>query len=110
MPLQRALRLCGDDLDVDLGGYLGVQTHGRLVGAQRLDRRGQLDTTLVDLGTTRSLDRRGDVSRSDGAEETTGVAGADSQANLDSFELDLDLIGLLDGLNLVDLASTTDLL
>lgn len=83
---QRAQHLGSDDLDVDLGGNLGVQTHGRLVSAQCLDRRAQLDAALVDLGATGSLDRRGDVGRSDGTEEPTGVAGADGQANLDALE------------------------
>src|SRR3954468_24924114 len=99
-----------DDLDVDLGGNLGVQTHGRLVGAQGLDRRAQLDAALVDLGATGSLDRGCDVGRGDGTEETTGVAGADGQTDLDALELGLHSVGLLDGLDLVDLASTTDLL
>src|SRR5690606_7788901 len=100
----------GDDLDVDLGVNLGVQTHGRLVGAQRLDRRTQLDAALVDLGATGVLDRGSDVGRGDGTEEPTGVAGADGQADLDTLELGLHLVGLLDGVDLVDLASTTDLL
>src|ERR1700745_4258196 len=100
----RAERSARDDLDVDLGGNLGVQTHGRLVGAQGLDRGRQLDATLVDLGATGSLDRGRDVGRGDGTEETAGVAGADSQTDLHALELGLDLVGLLDGLDLVDLA------
>lgn len=74
--------LLRDNLEVDLGGNLGVQTHERLVGTEGLDRRAELDATLVDLGAAGGLDRGSDVGRRDGTEETTGVAGADREADL----------------------------
>jgi len=65
----------------------------------RTDRRGDLDAALVDLRTTGGLDRRGDVGRGDGAEETTGVAGTDGWPLYGLRPKDeKDLQGLYDGL------------
>ena len=41
-----------DDVQLDRGLHLGVQSHASLERADRLDRAGELDLATVELGTT----------------------------------------------------------
>src|SRR6478752_9403590 len=92
-PLTRipAPRSCsgGDDLEGEGRCDLGVQTDGRLVGAERLDGLLHLDLALVELGATRGLDGGGDVAVADRAEETTRLTGLGR--DLDRARLELAL-------------------
>src|SRR3954451_17808969 len=73
--LSKQLGSAGDDLDLDGGRDVLVQTDlGREV-TDGLDRRGQFDLALVDLRTADGHDALGDVGRGDGAEEATAGAG-----------------------------------
>ena len=60
-----------DDVQLDRGLHLRVQTDERLERAGRLDRAGELDLATVELGAAGSLDGVGDVTLGHGAEEAT---------------------------------------
>src|SRR3954469_22140943 len=99
------LRSGGDDLELEGRRDVGVQTDGRLVGAERLDGLLDLDLALVELRATGSLDGRGDVAVADGAEEATGLAGLGRDLDRRGLELALDTLGGVEVLDRADLAA-----
>src|SRR3954452_5619552 len=95
----RELRSGGDDLELEGRRDLGVQTDGRLVGAERLDGLLDLDLALVELRATGSLDGSGDVAVADGTEEATGLAGLGRDLDRGGLELATDALGLVEVLD-----------
>src|SRR5690606_31986445 len=109
---ERCRSLGGDDLQRDDGGDVVVQTNGRLVQTDRLDRVGDVHLALVDRAELGCGDGVGHIGRLDGTEQTALATGLDGQTNLGALELVLqsgrlievvDLAGLAGGLDRLDL-------
>src|SRR4051794_6731472 len=96
------------DVEVERGRNLLVEANRDAVRPDGLDRRTDLDTTLVDVRTAGGLDGRDDVRDGDGAEEPARVAGARLERHLETRELTLDLGGLVERADLARLAGATD--
>ena len=76
--------LAGYDLEVDDSRNILVQANVSRVRTDRLDVVRQFNVALVDGAEASGLNSSSDISRLDGAEETTGLAG---------LHLELDLLG-----------------
>src|SRR5690606_33386051 len=80
----------GDDVEGDLGLHLGVQADEGLRRADVLDRGRDLDRATVDLRATTGLDRLGDLTAGDCAEETARLARVGGDRDLLGLEVALD--------------------
>ncbi|VXB74651.1 hypothetical protein ARTHRO9V_1850001 [Arthrobacter sp. 9V] len=89
--------LGSDDLERDHGSDVLAQAHGGLVVTDGLDGRGDLDLALVERADALRLDGVSDVARTDGAEQTTVLAGLDRQGDGRVLELHLEVLCLFDG-------------
>src|SRR5665811_754090 len=98
----------GDDIQLDRSLHLGVQAHERLERAGRLDRTRELDLATVQLGAAGCLDGVSDITLCHRAEEATGLARLCDNLDRLGLELTLHSLGLVEGLDLADLAALLD--
>ena len=88
----------GDDVDLDGGDDVGVQTHRGAVAPGRLDRWNDLDLTAVDGGAAGVLDGLGQVRGGDGAEKAAVRTGGGDDGDDILDQPGASLLGLLQGL------------
>ena len=101
--------LLGDDADAQVRGHLGVQADGHRVVAGSLDGRGDDDATTVDGLAQLLLDRVGDRSSGDSAEEAAGVADLRGDLNDTGLQRVAHDAGVVDRGDLVTAAGSGDL-
>src|SRR4051812_8578296 len=101
-------QLAGHDLDVEGGEHLGVQPDRDPVRAEGLDRRGELDPTLVQGRTAGGLDRIGDVRGGDRAEQPALGPSAGGQTDRERLELVGHDVGRRAVPDLADVATLAD--
>src|SRR6266700_4950084 len=92
--------LVGRDLQVNGGAALGVQPDPHLVRAHGLDRIADLDPAPVEFGAAGFAHGRGDVGRTDRAEQPAAVARAPPHAHLQALEVSLDDLRVFDAADL----------
>src|SRR5699024_11111807 len=105
----RGRALGGDDLDDQVREDVVVQAHGRLVLAERADRRHELDGAAVDVLVEHLLDGLGDLLGGDRAEEAAVLAGALGEDEGLRLERGLQRLRLLDAGDRTLAAGRTDL-